>query len=53
MNATGEIILCVICLCVAKALQTVIHIKHKHSQSRIKHDYAFFNALNNKDKEFQ
>ena len=48
MNATGEIILCVIFLCVVKALQNVIHIKHKLSQSRIKHDYAFFNALKNK-----
>ena len=48
MNATGEIILCVKFLCVVKALQNVIHIKHKLSQSRIKHDYAFFNALKNK-----
>lgn len=48
MNATGEIILCVIFLCVVKALQNVIHKKHKLSQSRIKHDYALFNALKNK-----
>lgn len=40
-------------LCAVKALQIVIHIKHKLSQSIIKHDYAFFNALKNKDKGFQ